>query len=115
MLDFIKNGLEVFFYRSNNGHEPVREWLKALSKENKKILGEDIKIVQFGWPLGMPLVRNLGNKLWEIRSNINGRCIARMIFCVQENTIILLHSFIKKSQRTPKKRHRSSFATKKRN
>ena len=94
--------LKVVFYRSQTGNEPVREWLKSLSKEDKKILGENIKTVQFGWPLGMPLVRSLGNKLWEIRSDLRNKRIARIIFCMWKSTIILLHGFIKKSQRTPK-------------
>lgn len=100
MID-LKNKLEVIFYRSDCGHEPVREWLRALSNEDKKILGEAIKIVQFGWPLGMPLVRSLGNKLWEIRSNLCSNCIARIIFCMWKSKMVLLHGFIKKSQKTP--------------
>jgi len=59
--------LQVVFYKSQSGNEPVRDWLKSLSGEDKKIIGEDIKTVQFGWPLDMPLVRKLETKLWEIR------------------------------------------------
>ena len=91
--------LKVLFYRSVSGNEPVREWLKAQTKHDRKIIGTDIKTVQFGWPLGMPLVRKLEKDLWELRSNMeNG--IARVIFVVHENSIILLHGFIKKSQKT---------------
>ena len=79
----------------------MREWLRALSREEKKIIGEDIKTVQFGWPLGMPLVRKLDTGLWEVRSTLHDR-IARVLFTVQNNLIILLHSFIKKSQKTSK-------------
>jgi phage-related protein len=98
---YSKSKLEVVFYRSTHGHEPVREWLKALPKQDKKIIGEDTKTVQLGWPLGMPLVRSLGCKLWEIRSNISNKCIARVIFCMWESKIVLLHGFIKKSNKTP--------------
>jgi phage-related protein len=101
MKHLIQNRLEVFFYRSDTGNEPVRDWLRGLPKEDKRVLGEDIKTVQFGWPLGMPLVRNLGDGLWEIRSTLKSNRIARTIFCMQRNTIILLHGFIKKSQKTP--------------
>ena len=56
--------LKVVFYRSQASNEPVREWLKSLDRRDKKIIGEDIKTVQFGWPLGMPLVRKIETELW---------------------------------------------------
>ena len=71
--------LSVAFFRTASGNEPVREWLKSLPREERRILGEDIKTVQFGWPLGMPLVRKLDKGLWEVRSRLPGR-IARVIF-----------------------------------
>ncbi len=91
--------LRVIFYRSESGVEPVREWLKELRKEDRKAVGEDIKTAQFGWPLGMPLVRKIGKGLWEVRSNITDG-IARTFFTVEKNTIVLLHGFVKKSQET---------------
>lgn len=94
-------GLKVVFYRTDAGREPVREWLKGMSPEDRKRIGEDIKTVQFGWPLGMPLVRSLGEGLWEVRSNLSNR-IARVIFVIQKGYMVLLHGFIKKSQKTPK-------------
>jgi len=60
--------LEVFFFRSELGSEPVRDWLKSLPFDEKRIIGEDIKTVQFGWPLGMPIVRKLDSGLWKVRS-----------------------------------------------
>lgn len=95
------NGLNANFYATSSGKEPVREWLKSLPKADKKALGDDIKTVQFGWPLGMPLVKNLGDGLWEIRSSLSSNKIARIIFFMHSNTIILLHGFIKKTQKTP--------------
>ena len=92
--------LAVVFYRTDAGNEPVREWLKSMSREDKKTIGEDIKTAQFGWPLGMPLIRKLERGLWEVRSNIH-QGIARLLFTVDGNTMILLHGFIKKSQKTP--------------
>jgi phage-related protein len=92
--------LQVVFFRTDSGTEPVRDWLKSLDKEDRKIVGEDIKTVQFGWPLGMPLVRKMDRNPWEVRSQLTNR-IARVIFTVQNDTVILLHGFIKKSQKTP--------------
>jgi len=92
--------LRVFFYRTLSGAEPVREWLKSLPTEERKIIGDDLKTSQFGWPLGMPLIRKLEAGLWEVRSHLPQR-IARVIFTIDGNTMVLLHGFIKKSQKTP--------------
>src|SRR5438132_5710099 len=92
--------LSVAFFRTASGNEPVREWLKSLPREERRNIGEDIKTVQFGWPLGMPLVRKLDKGLWEVRSRLPNR-IARIIFTTAEGRMILLHGFIKKSQKTP--------------
>ena len=94
--------LKVNFYRQKSGNEPVRTWLQGLTRAERKLIGEDIKTVQWGWPLGMPLVRGLGDGLWEIRTNLPGK-IARVIFCTHDDHIVLLHGFIKKAQKTPKK------------
>jgi hypothetical protein len=73
--------LKVQFYQTENGVEPVRKWLKEeLTEEDRKIIGEDVKTVQEGFPMGMPLVRSLGSGLWEVRSNITGKRIARILF-----------------------------------
>jgi phage-related protein len=92
--------LEVVFFRSTSGGEPVRDWLKALDQSSRKSIGEDIKTVQFGWPLGMPLVKKIDADLWEVRSQLNRRT-ARVIFTVQSDYMVLLHAFIRKSQKTP--------------
>lgn len=92
--------LDARFYRTEAGSEPVRDWLKELSAADRKTIGEDIKTVQFGWPLGMPLVRKMGAGLWEVRIRLENR-IARVLFTVAENQMVLLHGFIKKSQSTP--------------
>ena len=92
--------LKVVFYKSKTGKEPVRDWLKSLPIQDKKAIGEDIKTAQFGWPLGMPLIRKLGVGLWEVRSNTSTG-IARVIFTVQGELLVLLHGFIKKSGKTP--------------
>ena len=92
--------LRVIFYRTTSGREPVRDWLRGLDRESKKIIGDDIKTVQYGWPLGMPLVRNLGDGLWEVRSDIRDG-IARVVFLAAEDLMIVLHGFVKKSRKTP--------------
>lgn len=92
--------LKVQFYRSSGGNEPVRHWLRALSAADRKAIGKDITTVQRGWPLGMPLIRKLGPDLWEVRTTLASG-IARVFFTVQGNQMVLLHSFIKKSQKTP--------------
>jgi phage-related protein len=94
--------LRVLFYRSSSDREPVRDWLRSLSRKSRKTIGDDIKTVQYGWPLGMPLVRSLGDGLWEVRSRLRDG-VARIIFLAEGGLMILLHGFIKKSRRTPRK------------
>jgi phage-related protein len=79
----------------------VREWLKSLDAEDRRIIGEDIKDVEFSWPIGMPLVRSLGRELWEVRSSLPRGRIARVLFCVGQDCMVLLHGFMKKTQKTP--------------
>jgi phage-related protein len=93
--------LEVVFFRSATGNEPVREWLLSLPKAERKCIGDDVLKVQYCWPIGKPLVGSLGNGFWEVRSRIGER-IARVIFLVQGQTMVLLHGFIKKTQKIPK-------------
>lgn len=100
--------LKVRFYKTSAGNEPVREWIVTLGRPYKTVIGFDIKTVQLGWPLGMPLVRKIQGqtKLWEVRSDLPNKQIARVFFTVlernyAENEMILLHAIIKKSQKTP--------------
>ena len=93
--------LPATFYQLPSGREPARDWLKALGDEDRKIIGEDIKDVEFSWPTGMPLVRPLGKGLWEVRSDITQGRIARMLFFIHDGRMVLLHGFIKKTQKTP--------------
>jgi len=93
--------LPAYFYALPSGREPVREWLKGLSDDDRKIVGEDIKDVEFAWPIGMPLCRSLGRGLWGVRSTLTQGRIARVLFCEQDSKMVLLHAFIKKTQKTP--------------
>ena len=92
--------IQVRFYRAASGNEPVRSWLMKLSREDRLTIGRDIKTVEFGWPVGLPICRSLGDGLWEVRSSLRGR-IARVLFCIEGDTMWLLHGFIKKQQKTP--------------
>ncbi|GGU57150.1 hypothetical protein GCM10009504_12710 [Pseudomonas laurentiana] len=92
--------LNVSFYRTEAGNEPVREWLTEVPRDHKRMIGTEIKTVQIGWPIGMPVVRKLEKGLWEVRVNLVDT-IARVLFTVDGNVMVLLHGFIKKSQKTP--------------
>lgn len=94
--------LSAAFYQSASGNEPVRDWLLALDPESRRIVGRDIATAEFGWPLGMPLCRHLGHGLWEVRSNLAGGRIARVVFVVHAARMVLLHGFVKKTRKTPK-------------
>jgi phage-related protein len=92
--------LKVVFYRSSSGSEPVREWLVGLGRADRRTIGRDVKTAQYGWPLGMPLIRKVTPRLWEVRSHVTAG-IARVLFTVDGGTMVLLHSFVKKSQKMP--------------
>ena len=92
--------LKVVFFKTGTGNEPVREWLKTLSKDDCKVIGADILSVQYAWPIGKPLVDNLGDGIWEVRSRLDNR-IARTLFALVNQEIVLLHGFIKKQPKTP--------------
>jgi phage-related protein len=93
--------IRAAFYRTTDGAEPVRDWLLDLAPEDRKIIGADIALVEFGWPIGMPTCRPMGRGLWEVRSNITGGRIARVLFCIGDGRLVLLHGFVKKTQKTP--------------
>ncbi len=97
---FIDRPVAVVFFRLDSGREPVRDWLKALDRQSRKTIGEDIKTLQFGWPVGRPLARKISDNLWELRSKLS-HGIARTFFTTYDEKIVLLHGFTKKSQKTP--------------
>ncbi|NIJ41429.1 phage-related protein [Parvibaculum indicum] len=94
--------IPAIFYRTGRGAEPVRDWLKGLNKADRLLIGADIKTVEFGWPIGMPTCRPLGDGLHEVRTNLTNGRIARVIFFVRRGKMVLVHGFIKKTQKTPK-------------
>ena len=93
--------LPLFFWRSAVGNEPVRDWLRALDVDDKKIVGRDIAKVQYRWPVGLPLCRSLGDGLWEVRTSLSGRREVRIVFGFAEGVLVALHAFFKKSQKAP--------------
>jgi phage-related protein len=93
----------TFFYQTPSDNLPVREWIKGLSPQEGQLKGRDVQKVEFGWPIGMPYCSSLGNGLWEVRSHLTDGKIGRVIFCVVRGRMVLLHGFIKKTQKTPAK------------
>lgn len=89
------------FYRSLSGKEPVRDWLKSLDEADRRIIGYDIATLEYGWPIGMPVCRPMGDGLFEVRSNLRDGRIARVLFATKKGVIVLLHGFVKKTQKTP--------------
>ena len=99
MIDRSKK-LPAYFYETPSGNQPVKDWIKGLSSADRQLVGRDVQKVEFGWPIGMPYCRSLGNGLWEVRSDLTGGRIGRVIFCVGGGRMVLLHGFIKKTQKT---------------
>ena len=91
----------VRFYRTEAGGSPVLDWLRGLDRGDRHAIGLDLMRVQFGWPIGRPLVGSLKEGLWEVRSRLPSDRIARLILCFHDQTLVVLHGFIKKSQKTP--------------
>lgn len=104
MADFLKplRPLRAFFWSTEAGNEPTREWLHGLTKEERSAIGDDLRKAQFGWPIGMPLCRNLGDGLSELRSSLPNNRIARLLLTLYGGAIVVLHGFIKKSKKIPK-------------
>ena len=90
------------FYQTPGGKEPVRDWLLDLDEGSRKTVGKDIATAEFGWPVGMPVCKAMGDGLFEIRSKITDKRIARVLFVIHRRKMVLLHGFVKKSQKTPK-------------
>jgi phage-related protein len=93
--------IDLVFYRSVAGNEPVRDWLVKLPETSRRAVGLDLQRVQFRWPVGMPLVRPMGKGLFEVRTNLPDGTISRVLFCFHSGELYALHGFIKKSQKTP--------------
>ncbi len=93
--------IDLVFYMSPSGNEPVRDWLKDLDEISRREIGQDLMRVQYRWPVGMPLCRSLGDGLWEVRTSLSNGTIGRVLFCFHAGELWALHGFIKKTQKTP--------------
>jgi phage-related protein len=93
--------IPVRFYRTEAGGSPVLDWLRGLDKDDRHAIGLDLMRVQFGWPIGRPLVRSLKDGLWEVRSSLPSQRTARLILSFHDQMLVVLHGFIKKTQKTP--------------
>lgn len=101
MVGPVASKISLIFYRTPQGAEPVRTWIKGLPEGDRQAVGLDLMRVQFRWPIGMPLCRPLGQGLWEVRSTLPSRRIARVLFCAMAGRLVAVHGFIKKTQATP--------------
>lgn len=94
--------IPAIFFRTESGNEPVRDWLRAMSADDRRLIGEDIKTVEFGWPIGMPTCKPIGDGLYEVRTNLPGNRIVCVFFYVDRiGRMVLLHAIVKKTQQTP--------------
>lgn len=93
--------LPARFFQQESGNEPVRNWLLGLDSEDRRLIGIDIMTAEFGWPIGMPLCRQMGGGLFEVRTDLSDKKIARVLCCAHKGEMVLLHGFIKKTQKTP--------------
>ncbi len=93
--------IELVFYRTASGSEPVRDWLTHLPAAHKRLVGLDLQRVQYRWPVGMPLVRPMGSGLFEVRTSLPDGTIARVLFSFHGGELYAVHGFIKKAQKTP--------------
>lgn len=91
----------LIFFRMRAGHEPVRDWLRKLSEEERQAIGKDLLRAQWRWPVGMPLCRPLGKGLWEVRTDLSTNRTARVLLCFYREHLVALHGFIKKTRTTP--------------
>ena len=94
--------IPAIFYRTEAGSEPVRSWLRSMDPQDRRLVGEDIKTVEFGWPVGMPTCRPLGDGLYEVRTLLPGNRGIRVFFYIdRKQRMVLLHGIVKKTRETP--------------
>ena len=94
--------IPAIFYRTEAGSEPVRSWLRAMEPQDRRLVGEDIKTVEFGWPVGMPTCRPMGDGLYEVRTRLPGSRMVRVFFYIdRRQRMVLLHGIVKKTRAAP--------------
>ena len=92
--------LECAFFKKKSGTEPVREWLRGLGRPVRLAVGSDIERVQWRWPVSKPLVGSFGQGLYEVRTWVGGN-VYRVFFFIEGSDMVILHAFMKKTERTP--------------
>ena len=93
--------IQLIFFRTESGNEPVREWLLELPEAERQAIGKDLLKAQWRWPVGMPLCRPMSDGLWEIRTELPTKRTARVLICLYREHLVALHGFIKKTRTTP--------------
>jgi phage-related protein len=93
--------IELVFFCTVAGSEPVREWLKALSEVERRAIGTNLLRAQSRWPVGMPLCRPMGKGLCEVRTDLPGNRTARVLICLYRGCLVAPHGFIKKTRAAP--------------
>ena len=101
MSDDTPTRIPVVFYQTTGGAELVLDWIRGLDEGDRNAIGQDLMRVQYRWPVGMPLCRSMGQGLWEVRVGLPSKRIARLLFSLRGGKILVLHGFIKKTQKTP--------------
>jgi phage-related protein len=100
------------FYKTEAGNEPALYWFRALEPEERRIVGYELRLLQIGFPEGLPRCRSLGDGLFELQCTLPNK-IARVIFFLDGHSVIIVPGFIKKSQKTPKEELETAKARKK--
>ncbi len=101
-----KNKVEV--YKKENGKEPITEFLISLSEKHRaKVIWEIELLREFGTDLKEPHIKAVTGKeykgLWELRIKFAGDISRILYFMPVKDNFILLHGFIKKTEKTPKR------------
>jgi len=101
-----RSAWQVVFYITRSGNKPVREFLDTLPVPDRAAVLRNLSLLQeFGLDVGAPLVRPIRGrrKLWELRVRATKGAIRVFYFAHTGRRFVLLHGFVKKSQKTPSK------------
>jgi len=94
---------QVLFYQTATGKQVILDFIRSFDAKDRKIIGENLRTVQFGFPMGLPLCRALSGGLWEVRCSLSSKRELRLIFFQSRTAkaLVIVHGFIKKTQTTP--------------
>lgn len=96
---------KVTFYKTAAGNEVVLDFIRQQPRPDRRVIGEDLKTVEVGYPIGMPLCKHLVDDLWEVRSTVPSKQEVRLIYYFDSGRqhIVVVNGFIKTSRTTPKR------------